>query len=92
MQPARMHPQQPNYHTRHPYPAVDFRWKTDGGMDVLGLSKTRAGTFYIPSDVGVAWHPLENGASSIREVYRRVSLLFRGRHEELWRAACRSAC
>jgi hypothetical protein len=85
-----MHPQQPNYYTRHPCPAVDYRWRTDGGIEVLGLPKTRAGTYYIPSDLGVGWYIFENGASSVGR-YTRVNLLFRGCHEELWRAARRSA-
>jgi hypothetical protein len=58
---------------------------------MIGLPKTRAGTYYIPNNIGFGWNRLENGATSTDEVYRRMELLFRNRQGEIWRAATRSA-
>ena len=87
----RMHRDQPRYNNRRPCPVVNYRWKTDSDIEVIGLPKTRAGTPYIPNDLGLGWCGLENNAASIDEVLRRIDLLFRNRKEELWRAAARSA-
>jgi hypothetical protein len=87
----RMHRDQPRYNNRCPCPIINFQWKSDNGLDVIGLPKTRAGTPYIPNDIGLGWCALENNATSINEVYRRVDLLFHNRQEEIWRAAARSA-
>ena len=90
-QPMRMHARQPNYNVRYPCPTADYRWKTDGGVEVIGLPRTQAGTPYIPNETGIGWHTLEHSAKTKGEVLRRIDLLFHNRQEELWRAAGRSA-
>ena len=79
----RMHRDQPHCNNRRPCPVVNYRWKTDNDIEVIGLLKTRAGTPYIPNDLGLGWCALENNATSIDEVRRRIDLLFRNRKEEL---------
>lgn len=91
IQPMRMHPEQPNYANKRPCSVTNYRWRTDGGIEVIGLPRTKAGTPYIPSTLGIGWHALENGARTTKEVYRRINLLFRNRQEEIWLAAARSA-
>ena len=90
-QPMWMHARQPNYNVHYPCPTVDYCWKTDGGVEVIGLPRTQAGTPYIPNETGIGWHMLEHGAKTKKEVLRRIDLLFRNRQEELWHAAGRSA-
>jgi hypothetical protein len=87
----RMHRDQLRYNNRRPCPIINFRWKSDNGLDVIGLPKTQAGTPYVPNNVGLGWCALENNATSINKVYRHIDLLFHNRQEEIWRAATRSA-
>ena len=91
LQPMRMHAEQPRYINRRPCAIANFRWKADNGIEIVGLPKTRAGTPYLPSDLGIGWHMFENNTTSIDEVFRRIDLLFRNRKEELWLAATRAA-
>ena len=91
IKPAAMHETQPRHHNRRPCPASNYRWVTDKNVDMIGLPKTRAGTYFLPNRIGFGWYQLENGATSIDEVYRRIDLLFRNRRAEIWRAAARSA-
>lgn len=91
IRPMRMHREQSRYNNRRPCPVSSYRWRTENGVEMVGLPKTRAGTPYLPSDLGMGWYALENDAGSTEEVYRRIDLLFRNRKEELWRAAARGA-
>ena len=91
IKPATMHETQPRHHNTCPCPASNYRWVTDENADRTGLPKTCAGTYFLPNDIGSGWYQLENGVTSIDEVYRRIDLLFRNRRAEIWRAAARSA-
>lgn len=74
-----MHEEQPRYYNPRPYPATDYRWKSDRNIDMIGLAKTHAGIVYIPNCTGLGRYQLENEANSINEVYRRIDLIFRDR-------------
>ena len=89
--PMRMHPDQPRYSNKRPCLVINYRWRADSGIEVVGLPKTRASTHYIPSSLGIGWCTLEGNATTSDEVYRRIDLLFRNRTEEIWRAANRAA-
>jgi hypothetical protein len=79
-----MLPIQPHYvDNRRNCPADEFRWKTEDGVEAVGLPKTSAGTPYFPTDLGIGWLRFEYNAASIDEVYRRIELLFRNRDEEI---------
>jgi hypothetical protein len=86
-----MHETQLRQPNTRPCPAAHYNWVNDKNLQMVGLPKTRAGTYYLPSKIGDGWYKLENGATSIDEVYRRIDLLFRNRQAEIWRAAARSA-
>ena len=88
---VRMHPDPSRYTNSRPCTAADYRWKANSGTEMIGLPRTRAGTPYLPNDMGLGWYHLENGAPTTDEVYRRIGLIFRNRKEEAWLAAARSA-
>src|SRR5258706_6235912 len=88
---ARMAPNQPRYNNPHPCNVSEYRWKSDYGTKMVGLPRTRAGTYYIPNELGLAWYRFENSAPAIGQVYRRIDLLYRNTKGETWRAAARSA-
>ena len=85
-----MHSSQRGCNNPYSCTVSEYHWGTDGGFEVVSLSRTKASTPYIPGDMGAGWHAFENGAKTTREVYRRVDSLFRNRLEEIWRAAVRS--
>lgn len=89
--PMHMDSTQPRYNNPRPCSAANYRWKADNGIEMIGLPTTRAGTPYLPNDLGLGWYRLENNVTSIDDVHRRIELLFRNRKEEIWRAAARSA-
>src|SRR5258706_13071812 len=88
---ARMAPNQPQYDNPRPCNVSEYRWKSDNGTEMVGLPRTRAGTYYIPNELGLAWYRFENSAPAIGQVYRRIDLLYRNTKGETWRAAVRSA-
>jgi hypothetical protein len=85
-----MHNDQPRQNRRH-VDALNFRWRSEDGIDMIALPKTRAGTYYIPDEVGVAWCALEHEAITAEEVFRCIDLLSRNRKARIWLAASRSA-
>jgi hypothetical protein len=86
-----MHQAQPHYVDNHrPCPADEFRWRDINGIERIGLPVTAAGTPYYPNEVGVGWATFENNAPTLKDVDRRIDLLFRNREQEVWRAASRS--
>lgn len=90
IRPTLMHSTQPQYNNPRGCDHSGYRWRSESGIEMVGLPKTRAGTPYFPSEVGLGWYRLENGAASISQVYKRIDLLFRNRKTETWRAAARS--
>jgi hypothetical protein len=85
IRPPRMLSIQPHYiDNRRPCPADEFRWKTEDGVEAVGLPKTSAGIPYFPTDLGIGWLHFEYNVASIDKVYRRSELLFRNRDEEIW--------
>src|SRR5258706_829481 len=88
---VHMHPDLSHYTNSRPCTAADYHWKANSGAEMIGLPRTRAGTPYLPNDMGLGWYHLENGAPTTDEVYRRIGLIFRNRKEEAWLAAARSA-
>ena len=82
---------QPQYNNPCPCNVSEYRWKSDNGTEMVGLPRTRAGTYYIPNELGLAWHQLKNNASTIVQVYRRIDLLYCNTKEEAWHAAAQSA-
>ena len=88
---VRMHANQSGYSNARPCPEADYRWRASNSAEMVGLPRTRAGTPYLPTEVGLGWYRLEHGAATATEVYRRINLLFRNRKEEVWLAAARGA-
>jgi len=91
IRPPRMHALQIRLNNPRPCSAPNYRWRAADGSEIVGLPTTRAGTPYLPSDLGVGWCQMEGDATSIAEVHRRIDLLYRNRKTEIWRAAARSA-
>src|SRR5258706_2252151 len=87
---VRMHPDPSRYTNSRPCTAADYRWKANSSTEMIGLPRTRAGTPYLPNDMGLGWYHLENGAPTTDEVYHWIGLIFRNRKEEAWLAAARS--
>src|SRR5258706_12983636 len=87
----RMHPDPSRYTNSCPCTAADYRWKANSGAEMIGLPRTRAGTPYLPNDMGLGWYHLENSAPTTDKVYRRIGLIFHNRKEEAWLTAARSA-
>src|SRR5258706_2252153 len=88
---VRMHPDPSCYTNSLPCTTADYRWKANSGAEMIGLPRTRAGTPYLPNDMGLGWYHLENGTLTTDEVYRQIGLIFRNRKEEAWLAVARSA-
>src|SRR5258706_2851486 len=78
---------QPQYNNLHPCNMSEYCWKSDNSTEMVGLPRTHAGTYYIPNKLGLAWHQLENNASTIVQVYCHINLLYCNTKEEVWRTA-----
>ena len=86
-----MHCDQPPYNNKRPCNVLDYHWRLESGVDMIGLPTTRAGTPYIPDTMGQEWRAIEGDATMIEGVYHHIDLIFRNRKEDIWRAATRSA-